>query len=133
MPDTALTAGAHQIGITVLDIGATRAFFVDALGFDEVGGRPEYPSVFVSDGTLMITIWQATDPAAAIAFDRKSNIGLHHLALKVAPDALDGVHDKVVAASGVQVEFAPEPVGAAGARHMMCTIPGGVRIEFIGA
>ena len=130
----ALTAGALHIGLTVPDIAATRTFFTDVLGYDVVGERPAYPAVFVSDGTTMITLWQASDPAAATPFDRKSNIGLHHLALKVpSHEALETLAAKLQQADGVEIEFSPEALGETPLRHMMTTIPGGVRVEFIAA
>ena len=132
MSDQALTQGAHHIGLTVPRLPEARAFFIDTLGFSQVGEKPDYPAVFVSDGTTMITLWQADDPEAAVPFDRKNVIGLHHLALKVADfDALDALHDKLQTTAGVEIEFGPEPLGAIGARHMMCAIPGGIRTEFI--
>lgn len=133
MPD-ALTQGAHHIGLTVPDITETRDFFTDVLGYAIVGERPAYPAVFVSDGTVMITIWQASDPASAAPFNRKTNIGLHHLALKVAGrDALAALAAKLEAHDGVDIEFSPEALGETPLRHMMTTIPGGVRVEFIAA
>ncbi|MEM8744230.1 MAG: VOC family protein [Pseudomonadota bacterium] len=132
MSDSALTEGAHHVGLTVPDLGKARAFFVDTLGFTQVGEKPDYPAVFVSDGTTMITLWQVTDPATATAFDRKNVIGLHHLALKVpGSDELDAVHAKLKDTDGVEIEFAPEDLGAGPIRHMMCFIPGGIRMEFI--
>jgi len=132
MPDTALTRGAHHIGLTVPDLDATRAFFLDTLGFEQVGEVPDYPAVFVSDGTTMITLWQAEKPATAVPFDRRNVIGLHHLALKVeGAEALDELHGKLKTSKGVEVEFAPEPLGGGATRHMMCAIPGGIRMEFI--
>ncbi|MBD3668267.1 MAG: VOC family protein [Kangiella sp.] len=126
------TAGAHHIGLTVPDLAETRAFFLDTLGFSQVGEVPDYPAVFVSDGTTMITLWQAASPATATPFDRKNVIGLHHLALKVdGPEALAELHEKLEAAPGVEIEFAPEPLGQTDIRHLMCTIPGGIRTEFI--
>ncbi len=130
--DTAITHGAHHIGLTVPDLAKARGFFVDTLGFSQVGEVPDYPAVFVTDGGTMIALWQAADPAAAVPFDRKHVIGLHHLALKVDDAAaLDEVHTRLQAADGVEVEFAPEPLGGGPARHMMCTIPGGIRMELI--
>lgn len=125
---TAITCGVHHVGLTVPDIAATRDFFIDVLGFEQVGERPEYPAVFVSDGVVMITLWQASDPATAAPFDRKSNVGLHHLALATAD--LDGAYRRLQTAPGVVIEFAPEPLGT-GAQHLMCAIPGGVRLELI--
>jgi catechol 2,3-dioxygenase-like lactoylglutathione lyase family enzyme len=125
----ASTAGIHHLGLTVADIQATRAFFVDALGFEQVGERPAYPAVFVSDGTVMLTLWQAEDPATAVPFDRRKGIGLHHFALRV--EDLDDVYGRIAERDDVTVEFAPENLGDGPTRHMMCAIPGGIRVEFI--
>jgi catechol 2,3-dioxygenase-like lactoylglutathione lyase family enzyme len=84
MSDTPTTQGVHHVGLTVPELPKTVRFFIDTLGFSQVGEKPDYPAVFVSDGSTMITLWQAADPAAAVPFDRKNVIGLHHLALKVA-------------------------------------------------
>jgi catechol 2,3-dioxygenase-like lactoylglutathione lyase family enzyme len=125
----AKTRGAHHVGLTVPDLRAARAFFVDALGFAEVGEVPDYPAVFVSDGAIMITLWQAEDPAAAVPFDRRRNIGLHHLALSV--EDLDGLAASFAERDDVEFEFRPEGLGDTGIRHMMCRIPGNLRVEFI--
>lgn len=127
-----LTQGAHHIGLTIPSLADTKAFFLNTLGYTQVGEVPDYPAAFLSDGTTMITLWQANDPATATAFDRKNVIGLHHLALKV-PDrtALATLHDKIKAAPGCEIEFAPESLGGGDIQHLMCTIPGGVRVEFI--
>lgn len=104
------------------------------LGYSVVGERPAYPAVFVSDGTVMLTLWQATDPANAIPFDRKSIIGLHHVALKVADyAALEALGKTLASTDGVEIEFAPEQLGETPLRHLMCTIPGGIRVEFVAA
>lgn len=129
---TPATKGAHHVGLTVRDLDETRAFFVDTLGFSEVGALPHYPAVFLSDGTTMITLWQAADPSNAIAFDRKNVVGLHHLALTVDGDAaLTALNERLEASDGVEVEFGPEPLLGGPTRHMMCTIPGGIRMELI--
>lgn len=134
MSDSARTSGAHHVGLTVPDLAATRAFFIDTLGFGLVGEKPDYPAAFVSDGTTMITLWQAANPATCQAFDRKNVVGLHHLALKVdGQDALDALHTTLKATDGVEIEFAPEALGTSPMKHMMCAIPGGIRMEFISA
>jgi hypothetical protein len=74
-------------------------------GYDQVGDVPDYPAVFLSDGTIMITLWQATDPASSVPFDRKNVIGLHHLALNVDADAIDGLCDQLKDTTGVEIEF----------------------------
>lgn len=132
MTTSALTQGAHHIGLTVPDLAETRRFFLDILGFSQIGEMPDYPAVFLSDGSTMITLWQAEDPRSAATFDRKNTIGLHHFALKVASaEALDTLHETMKPVDGVKIEFAPEPLGGGPARHMMCSIPGGIRTEFI--
>ena len=134
MSDNAVTRGAHHIGLTVPDLAKTRAFFVDILGFAQVGEKPDYPAVFVSDGTTMITLWQAADPATAVAFDRRNVIGLHHFAMTVKDaDVLASLHHKLQGTDGVEIEFAPESLGGGPIQHMMCFIPGGIRMEFIAA
>lgn len=127
-----LTCGIHHVGLTVPDIDEARAFFCGALGFAEVGGAPDYPAIFVSDGTAMLTLWRAVDPATASAFDRKGNIGLHHLSLAVADaDALERAWRAVGTYPGVVVDAKPGPMrpGSA-ARHFLVFIPGGIRLEF---
>jgi hypothetical protein len=104
-----------------------------SVGYDQVGEVPDYPAVFLSDGTLMVTLWQANDPANAVPFDRKNVIGLHHLALTVDTGALDGLHERLKDTADVDIEFAPEPLGEMPVRHMMVNIPGGIRVEFLAA
>ena len=129
----ALTRGIHHIGLAVPDLDAAARFFCDALGFSIAGERPDYPARFVTDGTTLLTLWQVADPATATQFDRRANIGLHHLALAVTDDAtLETVHARVSEHPGVIVEFAPEPTReGATTRHFICAMPGGIRIEFV--
>jgi catechol 2,3-dioxygenase-like lactoylglutathione lyase family enzyme len=124
-----ITEGIHHAGFTVPDLAATRSFFVDALGFSQVGEVADYPAVFLSDGTVMITLWQAIDPAKAVAFDRHQNIGLHHVAFKVAD--LEALYVLLKDHADVAIEFAPESLGGGTTHHLMCTVPGGIRVEFI--
>lgn len=132
MSATPLTQGAHHIGLTVPDLAETHGFFVDTLGFSQVGEVADYPAVFLSDGETMITLWQAEDPQTAVAFDRRNVIGLHHFALKVnGGTSLDAVHERLQESENVDVEFAPESLGGSETRHLMCTIPGGIRLELI--
>jgi catechol 2,3-dioxygenase-like lactoylglutathione lyase family enzyme len=128
----ALTRGVHHIGLTVPDLDQARAFFCDLLGFEEVGGVPAYPSIFVSDGSILLTLWRAADPLSARAFDRRANIGLHHLSLAVADDAaLDNAWCKVSGHPEVVIDVPPGPIRVGSAtRHFLVFIPGGIRIEF---
>lgn len=126
------TLGVHHVGLTVPHLDAARDFFVDGLAFEKIGEVPDYPAVFLSDGTTMITLWQAEDPQSATPFDRRRVIGLHHLALRVADAAaLKILHGQLARRGDVQIEFAPEPLGAGPAEHMMCRIPGNIRLEVI--
>lgn len=68
---TAKAQGAHHVGLTVSDLDTAKAFFIQALGCDQVGKSPDYPAVFISDGSVMITLWQAEDPASAVPFVRR--------------------------------------------------------------
>jgi len=127
-----LTRGVHHIGLTVPDLDQARAFFCGVLGFDEVGGVPTYPAIFVSDGGILLTLWRAADPITARPFDRRSKIGLHHLSLAVADDAaLQRTWKKVSTHPEVVVDAAPGPIRPGSAtNHFLVFIPGGIRIEF---
>ena len=132
MSDAPMTQGAHHIGLTVPDLARTRDFFVDTLGYKQVGEMPDYPAAFVSDGATMITLWQAENPGTAARFNRRNGIGLHHLALAVTDaGVLADLHRMLASTADVEVEFAPEPLGDGPTRHMMCAIPGGIRFESI--
>ena len=128
-----ITKGAHHVGLTVSNLDTARRFFVDTLRFEQVGEVPDYPAVFLSDGSIMITLWQAEDPTKAVSFDRKGVIGLHHLALAVDGDAsLDALYERLKNDRNVNIEFAPEALAGGPTRHMMCNIPGGgIRVEFV--
>ncbi len=128
--DTPITKGPHHVGLTVAKLEESAAFFTAMLGWKEVRRNDEYPAIFVSDGSIMLTLWAAKE-APAVAFDRKRNVGLHHLALKVeSEDVLNTLH-KRLASEGVKIEFAPELLRQGPAKHMMCYEPSGIRIEFI--
>ncbi|WP_010187463.1 VOC family protein [Sphingomonas sp. PAMC 26605] len=126
------TLGVHHIGLTVPDLDQARAFFCEVLGFGEVGGVPEYPAIFVSNGAVFLTLWRAADPLTARAFDRRANIGLHHLSLSVADDAaLDALWAKLSVHPEIVIDAAPGPiVPGAATRHFLVFIPGGIRMEF---
>lgn len=125
-----VTQGIHHLGLTVENVEAARDFFVEALGFSEVGQKPDYPAIFISDGSVMLTLWQAQQAGAS--FDRKANIGLHHFALRLAPTTdFNGLHDKLSTREDVTIEFKPEALGESGLQHMMCLIPSGIRLELI--
>jgi lactoylglutathione lyase len=130
--ESALTLGVDHVGLTVSDLDNSRRFFCECLGWKQVGENPSYPAAFVSDGTTRLTLWQVDNASAPVAFDRRKNIGLHHLALKVADvERLGEVYAGVSAWPGVVVEFAPQTVGQGPRIHCMVREPGGTRIEFV--
>jgi catechol 2,3-dioxygenase-like lactoylglutathione lyase family enzyme len=125
----AITRGVHHIGLTVSRLEESAAFFTSVLGWREVRRDDSHPSIFVSDGTVMVTLWQARE-APPTPFDRARNVGLHHVAFAVRSEAdLDRVHRRLVE-HGVPVEFAPDLMGSGPAKHMMCYEPSGIRVEF---
>jgi catechol 2,3-dioxygenase-like lactoylglutathione lyase family enzyme len=125
------TLGIDHVGLTVPSLDQTKAFFLDCLGWSLRGERAEYPAAFVTDGKCVLTLWQAKT-AAPVPFDRRGNVGLHHLALKVAnPAELQSVFTKVAAWPGVSVQFGPELSGKGPRMHCMIFEPGGIRIEFV--
>ena len=125
-----LTKGTNHIGLTVSKLEASAAFFTTILGWKEVRRNDDYPAIFVSDGSITLTLW-ATKEEPFIPFDRKGNVGLHHLALQVDTEAaLNEVHERIKSA-GTPIEFAPKLVRQGPAKHTMCYEPSGIRIEFI--
>lgn len=126
---TAVTKGIHHVGLTVSNLEASANFFIEQLGWSVVKKNPDYPAIFVSDGNVMITLWSAK-VGSPITFDRKANIGLHHLALIVENEAqLIALHKQFVNCN-IQIEFGPELVREGPAKHLMCYDPSGIRIEF---
>ena len=125
------TLGVHHVGLAVDDCQAAARFFVDALGFVEVRRDDSYPAVFVSDDTVLLTLWQVEAPGQGAPFDRRKNPGLHHLALRVSPADLDDMGHDLSARDDVTVLFPPELLRGGPARHMMIAGPSGLRIELI--
>ncbi|EGT5710571.1 VOC family protein [Cronobacter dublinensis subsp. dublinensis] len=124
-----VTQGVHHIGLAVSKLEESAAFFTVLLGWEEVKRREDYPAIFVKDGAVMLTLWQ-TQTEEPVQFNRKTNIGLHHLALRVeTKDALYQIFD-VLKANQVEIEFAPSLIREGPSMHMMCYEPSGIRIEF---
>lgn len=123
-----LTHGVHHVGLAVSNLEGSADFFTRVLGWQEVKRREDYPAIFVSDGCIMVTLW-ATEEGAS-PFDRRKNVGLHHLALHVQRRAeLTVIHQRLVD-NGIRIEFTPTELNGGPAMHMMCYDPSGIRIEF---
>lgn len=93
---------------------------------------PDYPAYILKNAHGKITLWRAADPATARAFDRKNNVGLHHLALGVSSfEELDALHRRLSNYPGVTIEFSPEPAYGGPDMHMMFLDPSGNRVELV--
>ena len=128
---TSLTVGISHVGLSVGNLEASYKFF-QALGFNKVGGDEAYPSYFISDGSSLITLWQ-TD-AHPVPFDRRKNIGLHHLAIKVSSrESLNVAYGLVKNIEGVRIDgegaFPPSALAGLPMTHAMVYEPSGNRIE----
>jgi len=120
-----VTHGVQHIGLAVSHLEESAAFFTELLGWQEVKRREDYPAIFVKDGALTLTLWK-TQTEEPVQFDRKNNVGLHHLALRVeTKEGLD-----VLKANQVEIEFEPTLIREGPSMHMMCYEPSGIRIEF---
>jgi catechol 2,3-dioxygenase-like lactoylglutathione lyase family enzyme len=126
--DEKLTAGISHIGLSVKDLNASFAFF-EALGYTKIGEVESYPALFLSDGASMITLWQTDE--GATPFDRRKNVGLHHLAIKVpSMGALQAAYETVLKVEGVESEFEPTELKGTPLHHAIVYEPSGNRIEF---
>ena len=127
---TPITKGTHHIGLTVSKLEESADFFTSVLGWKEVKRNEEYPAIYVSDGSIMLSLW-AIKEEPSIQFDKNKNVGLHHVAFQVeSEDALNTIHNRLVN-NGTKIEFSPEQLGNGPAKHMMCYEPSGIRVEFI--
>jgi lactoylglutathione lyase len=128
---TVMTQGFNHVGLSVTDLDKSTRFFTDTLGWQLSGRDEEYPATFLTDGEMFLTLWRVEDPEKAVAFDRKNNVGLHHLAISVASfDILDELYERFKTVDGVIIEFAPELAYGGPTKHMMIREPSGNRLEF---
>lgn len=125
-----VTEGIHHLGLTVSKLQESADFFINLLGWKEVKRKDDYPAIFVSDGTVLLTLWAATDEPVS-GFNKNRNVGLHHVAFSVRDEKT--LHDIFAKLSnaGVPIEFGPEPLGPGPAKHLMCYEPSGARIELV--
>jgi len=124
-----VTHGVQHIGLAVSKLEESAEFFTKILGWEEVKRREDYPAIFVRDNALTITLWK-TQTDEPVKFDRKTNIGLHHLALRVEnKEELFQLLD-VLKANQIEIEFEPTFIREGPSMHMMCIEPSGIRIEF---
>jgi len=128
----AQTQGLNHLGLSVKDLDQTTAFFTNVLGWKELSRDETYPRNSVTDGKLRLTLWQVDNSKDIVAFDRRANVGLHHLAIEVeSEERLDQLAKKATDWPGVTIEFLPELLSSGPRKHMMFTEPGGIRLELI--
>ncbi|CTQ54807.1 methylmalonyl-CoA epimerase [Roseibium album] len=126
------TNGINHLGLTVRDLDQTTAFFTDLLGWKLVTRDDSYPRTAVTDGTCRFTLWQADLSQPVTSFDRKTNVGLHHVAIEVSSkEDLFELAEKIRTWPGVEMEFEPELLSGGPRMHMMFSEPGGIRMEII--
>jgi lactoylglutathione lyase len=126
-----MTSGFNHVGLAVTDLESSTSFFTETLGWSLSGRDEEYPATFLTDGEMFLTLWRVADPETAVKFDRRNNVGLHHLAISVASfEILDELYERVKTVEGVVIEFAPELAYGGPTKHMMIREPSGNRLEF---
>jgi lactoylglutathione lyase len=126
------TRGINHLGLSVLDLERSARFFIEALGWTESGRDDSYPRTAVSDGYIRMTLWQVDHQLRVELFNRRKNVGLHHVALEVESEArLNTLAQELSAWPDVTIEFMPELLGKGPRKHMMFLEPGGNRIELI--
>ncbi|MBH0005000.1 VOC family protein [Pseudoalteromonas sp. SWYJZ12] len=124
--------GVDHLGLTVSNLNASKAFFIDVLGFKTLGSDPTYPAYFLSNNKITITLWRVKNDEKRVEFNRAENVGLHHLALSVESiKKLSELHTHLEMQNNITIEFAPENLGKGPTQHMMIREPSGNRIEFI--
>lgn len=128
--NTSPIGGVDHIGLTVSDLEKSKTFFIDTLGFKKLGHDPSYPAYFLNNGSITVTLWQAKEHITS--FNRKNNVGLHHLAFQVTSmERLNALYQTLKITPNVVIEFAPENLGKGPTKHMMIREPSGNRLEFI--
>ncbi|WP_150526368.1 VOC family protein [Roseibium sediminis] len=124
------TSGLNHLGLSVMNLDATTEFFVTVLNWEETARDDSYPRNSITDGSLRLTLWQVDHSAPINGFDRRANVGLHHLALTVDTETdLNTLAQRISSWPGVVVDFMPELMGRGPRKHMMFREPGGIRVE----
>ena len=127
-----LIKGINHLGLSVIDLKASEDFFIKYGEFEVFNRNEEYPSSFLNNGSITITLWQVNNPETAVKFDRKNNVGLHHVAFNVTSDkVLANLYEALKKDDTVNIEFAPELMGKGPTKHMMVYEPSGNRVEFV--
>lgn len=77
------TGPVHHLALTVSDVARSQQFYTEFLGFQPV--MDFGPRALLSNGSVVVALTPASDPAQAIPNDRfnENRIGLDHLSFSV--------------------------------------------------
>ncbi len=83
MESSIRTRGVHHVQFTVTDVGRSRAFYTELLGFEVVAERGS--TVILSNGDLKVALALPPFPERAIENDQfdENRVGLDHIAFTV--------------------------------------------------
>jgi catechol 2,3-dioxygenase-like lactoylglutathione lyase family enzyme len=139
-----LVVRPHHTAFSCRDFEATKAFFVDTLGFKVLGvikerGEPELATItglprarchwaMLELGGFHIELFQWLEPAGGDIGLRQCDIGLTHLCFQVSDVA--AVHRKLKA-DGWEPLSEPQVARGGRAKPFYCRGPEGVIIEFV--
>jgi len=71
-------------------------------------------------------------PKIPVGFDRRRNLGLRHVAAKVADRSLLGeLHVELSTRPDVEIEFELEPLGGGSSQHIILATRAGIHLELI--
>jgi glyoxylase I family protein len=81
------TGPVHHLALTVSDVARSQQFYTKLLGFQPV--MDFGPRALLSNGSVVVALTPASDPAQAIPNDRfnENRIGLDHLSFSVGSHA----------------------------------------------
>ncbi len=102
MTDTIATGHVHHVVLTVTDAQRSEAFYTGLLGFQHVTAFDS--RVVLSNGSVLLILGPAFDPAQAIPGDRfnENRIGLDHLSLSVRSVADLEAAERILDINGVE-------------------------------
>jgi lactoylglutathione lyase len=124
--DAARPVGVGHVGVNVVDLDASIAFYRDVVGLDVLRSADGSFAFLGVGETLVVTLWQQ----ASAGYDA-DHAGLHHLAFELADTAaLDAAGERLRAA-GVEVLHDGVVAHAAGAESggLFFGDPDGTRLE----
>ncbi len=87
MTNAVATRGVHHVTLTVTDVQRSREFYTTILNFQPVAAFG--PRILLSNGSMVLAIGPAPDPAHALSSDRfdENRVGLDHISLSVSSRA----------------------------------------------